>query len=306
MKLMMTGVSGRLGRAVVSEAQRQGISLVGIDIRAWPEDVEMPSCLEFHQGTLDDGDLMDRLLPGCEGIINSAGLHGEDLSRASHDAFIEANVAGVGRLLDQALKHGVKGVALSSTMEVLFGRTGNAAGLTMLDEESPVRCDSAYSTSKYLMEELGKCFARSNEISVASLRYMAFGYRSEKVGGPRLLSRLLPAHDAARAAILAATTPGLMGEVLNIGPQTPIGLRDVPLAMQDPAALVERFYPGAMRVLEGLRFKLDATDLLPATSIRKAHERLGWQPTWTFGAWLARAGWTPGNEGTGQEDLRVS
>jgi nucleoside-diphosphate-sugar epimerase len=286
MKLFMTGASGRLGRAVAQEAQRQGMTLVGVDIRGWPQGEEMPKCLQLHVGNALE--MVDRLMPGCDGVIHSAGLHGADLERATLAEFIEANVTGVARLLGKAREHGVKGVALSSTMEVLIGRSGTAGGLTVLDEESPVKCDSAYSTSKFLMEGLGACFAREHGLWIASLRYMAFGYSSEFAGGARLLSRLLPSQDAARAAILAATTPGLAGEVINIGPVSPITLEEVPEVLADPAGVLERHFPGAKGVLEARGNKVQASDLLPATSTRKAQERLGWSPSWTFAHWLER------------------
>lgn len=288
MKVFVTGACGRLGQAISALAQQRGIGLVGIDVRGWPVGQHKPSCLELHEGAMDDGALVDRLLPGCDAIINTAGLHGGDLERATLEDFIGANVAAVARLLERAVKHGVKGVALSSTMEVLIGHSGEEGGMTVLNEESPVRCDSAYSTSKHLMEELGHRFAREHHLSVASLRYMAFGYKSEGLGGVRLLSRLLPARDAASAAVLAATTPGLKGQVLNIGPETPIRLEDVSEILADPAAVVERYFPGAMRLLEARGIQVKPSDLLPVTNTSRARETLGWRASWTFAHWLAR------------------
>jgi nucleoside-diphosphate-sugar epimerase len=288
MKVFITGACGRLGQAVCALAQDRGIELVGIDVQGWPAGLQKPSCLELHEGAMDDGALIDRLLPGCDAIINAAGLHGGDLERATLEDFIGANVGAVARLLERAVKHGVKGVALSSTMEVLIGRSGEEGGMTVLNEESPVRCDSAYSTSKHLMEELGHGFAREHLLSIASLRYMAFGYKSEAAGGVRLLSRLLPARDAASAALLAATTPGLKGEVLNIGPETPIRIQDVPEILADPAGVVERYFPGATGLLEARGIKVKATDLLPVTSTQRAREILGWRASWTFAHWLER------------------
>jgi nucleoside-diphosphate-sugar epimerase len=290
MKLLVTGVSGRLGQAIALEAQRQGISLVGIDLKPWPADVEQPSCLEFHRVPLEDTATIDRLLVGCDGLINAAGLHGENIEGSTLEAFIRANVADVARLLDLAHKRGVKCAALSSTMQVLIGRSHKACGLTILDECSPVQCDTSYATSKLLMEQLGRYFALQTGMSVSSLRYMAFGYKSERRGGPTLLSRLLPSQDAARAAILAATTPGLAGEVFNIGPATPLTLDDVPAAIVDPVGTIEKYFPGASKVLQRLDFTVEPADILPATRIDKARRLLGWHPLLTFEEWLARSG----------------
>ena len=43
MKLFVTGVCGRLGRAIAQVAAGQGMDVVGIDIVPWPDDVEQPA-----------------------------------------------------------------------------------------------------------------------------------------------------------------------------------------------------------------------------------------------------------------------
>jgi UDP-glucose 4-epimerase len=291
MKLFVMGAAGRLGRAIAAEAQRQGIDIVGVDQVSWLADIPMPSCLSFHQGSLEDQSLLDRLLPGCDGVINAAGLHGGDLPRCGMDQFIHANVELTARLITAAQRHGVKAVALSSTMEVLMSRTSGPDAPTILDEEGPLRCDSPYSASKYLMEQLGRLCAHQTGLSISSLRFMAFGYGAENAGGPKLLSKLLHRQDAARAAILAATTPGLKGEVFNIGPLTPLSASDIPQALADPALVLEKYFPGCFAVLERLKIQLSSGDLFPATRIDKARRLLGWEPQWTFSTWLSSVGW---------------
>ncbi len=286
MKLFITGAAGRLGQAVATQAQHSGFTLIGIDMKPWPANVQMPKALQFHQSALDHTDLLDRLLPGCDGIISAAGLTGDHITTHTQDAFIEANVSAIARLLDKAVQHNIKGVALSSTMEVLIGRNGQASGPALLNESFPIQADSTYSISKCLMEELARRFARTHPISIASLRYMAFGYK----GGfnPRLLSRTLSAQDAARAAILACTTHGLPGEVFNIGPLSPLTPNDIPQAILNPGDLIERIYPRSTQTLLTAGFPpLQTSDLLPATSIQKACTLLNWRPIWTFPDWLA-------------------
>jgi nucleoside-diphosphate-sugar epimerase len=291
MKLFLTGACGRLGRAVVAEAADQGISVVGVDRVPWPEGEPKPQGLTLHIGSFDDSELIERLLPGCDAIINTAGMHGGDIATNDLGAFVQANVTGVARMLDQAMQFGVRSAVLSSTMEVVIGRDWYANGLGVVDEDTPARCDSIYSLSKYLMEELGKQYAKLYGISVASLRYMSFGYGDDRELGPFLLSRCVAARDVARACILAARRDDLQGEVFHIGPDSPLTNQDVHTGLINPEKVLEKHYPGSTEVLRNKNVELKTRCFWPVTSIRKAKLILGWQPGYTFEQWLLENDW---------------
>lgn len=293
MKLFVTGVCGRLGRAVTSMAQTLQIPIVGVDRGPWPLNTPRPEVLSFHQGDFDDQHLIDRLMPGCDGLINTAGLHGEYIDSCNLDQFIQSNVTQVNWLCERAQKHGLKAVALSSTMEVLFGRSGDHSSMQLYDESSSPNCDSIYSNSKLMMEQEAVGFASKTGLSIACLRFMGFGYNSKTPGGPRYLSKLLHSEDAASAAIAAATSRGLKGEVFNIASYTPLTKADVPAVWKNPGDLLERHYPGSVAILEKLDIKVQPSMLLPASRIDKAKKMLHWQPRWTFESWLHSQGWRP-------------
>jgi nucleoside-diphosphate-sugar epimerase len=275
---------------VAAEAEDQGIAVTGVDRLPWRGPAQN---VTFHEGLFEDAQLLDRLLPGCDGIIHTAGLHGGDL--ATHDlaSFVESNVAAVGRLLEQAHRHRVRGVALSSTMEVVLGRDWISHGLAVVDEDTAPQTDSAYSLGKLLMEQLARGVSSQTGLSVASLRFMAFGSGSDRRGGPGLLARALTARDAARAAIRAALRDDLRGEVIHIGPATPLTNADIAEAVVDPERALERHYPGAGSVLRRLGIPLTSENFWPVTRTRRAKLLLGWEPLVTFEQWLRENGWAP-------------
>jgi nucleoside-diphosphate-sugar epimerase len=294
MKLLVTGICGRLGRALAVEGIAQGHSVVGMDLVPWPQvKTPVPKGLEFVTGTYEDFPLMEKLLPGCHALIHTAGPHGSFVKKFTLAQFLHSNVESVGQVLEIAVKSGVRNVVLSSTMEVLIGRTWETSGIAFVDEDCPPRCDSAYSISRLLVEQLGREFSYLRKINIASLRYVAFGYGADRDLGPGLLARSLAPRDVARACLAAAAKDSLRGDVFHIGPQSPLTNTDIVAAMKDPAAVLEKYYPGAMNVLNANHCELSSDHFWPATSIRKAKLMLGWEPEYTFEKWLEEHGWKP-------------
>jgi nucleoside-diphosphate-sugar epimerase len=292
MKLFVTGICGRLGRAIAAEAPAQGHAVCGIDVKPWPaEKGPLPKGVDVHSGSYEDRPTVESLLPGCDAIIHTAGPHGELVNRLSLTGFLRSNVECVAELLEAAVRHGVRRVALSSTMEVLLGRDWSASGAAVVDEQSAPACDSAYSISRLLQEHMGREFSRLRGISIGSLRYMAFGDGEDRALGPSLLARSITAADTARACLAAVRIDSLRGDVFNIGPKTPLTNSDILAAATDPERVVEKYFPGAADILRASGYALRFDDFWPVTRIRKAELILGWEPRYTFERWLIEHGW---------------
>jgi UDP-glucose 4-epimerase len=292
MKLFVTGVCGRLGSAIAAEAPAQGHTVVGLDRVPWPTaKAPLPKGIEVIEGSYEDISTVERHLSGCDAIAHTAGPHGDYVKKLDLGGFLRSNVEGVARMLELSLRLGVRRVALSSTMEVLIGRDWTTSNAAVVDEESTPACDSAYSISRLLQEQLAKEFSRIHGVSIGSLRYMAFGYRPDKNLGPQLLARSLTPSDIARAVLRVASMDDLRGDVFNIGPKTPLTNQDIIAAKTNPEAVVERHFPGAVEVLKANGYKLTWDEFWPVTSIRKAKLILGWEPQYTFETWLGERGW---------------
>lgn len=291
LKIFVTGICGRLGRAIAFEANRNGHTIVGLDAQLWPTGQALPAGIDVIAGSYEDGDLVERLLPSCDALIHTAGPHGEQVGKLTLAEFLHSNVESVARLLETAARSGVRRAVLSSTMEILLGRDWTSSGATVVDEETAPKTDSPYSISRLLQEQLAREFSRSHGVSIASLRYMCFGYQPNDQLGTRLLARYLATIDAARAALRAASLDGFAGEVFHIGPKTPLTNQDIVQALSKPTEVLEKYFPGAMEVLDTRKAKLSSSAFWPVTSIRRARLGLGWEPSYAFEQWLLDNGW---------------
>jgi len=285
MKLFVTGLCGRLGKAIAEEAADQGLQVVGIDVVPWTGD-DLPEGIEFHRGSFEDFGFVEPLMHGCGGLIHTAGLHGGHLEESGLQEYLRVNVVSCAGLLEAALGAGIRRFALASTMEVPAGRDWNGVGATIIDENTEPRTDSAYSLSRRLVEDLGKEFARQHGVSVALLRLCGFGWMPDAELGPRLLARTLPSRDVGRAMICAVQKDGLVGELFVIAPKSPLTERDMIAAFSDPWEVIERHYPGAAAILESRGVELEHGNFYPVSNISKAEHILGWTPKMTFDRWL--------------------
>jgi UDP-glucose 4-epimerase len=292
MKILLTGASGLLGQAIVQAApgfaKKHSLSLefIGIDIR---EPAANTPNLEFHHGSYTDQALLEQLIPQCDAVVHTAALHGGCLKTHTPTEFIAENVGGLCTLLETCIKHQLRRVVFSSTMEILVGRDWYASGMQRLDEASPPRCDSIYSQSKLQGEHLGAYCARKFDIEFFALRYMNIeppGYHPLQ-----LLGRGNSASDVALANLHAVIAPPIEFEVLLVAPETPLTNQDIVRAQSDPQAVLEGYWPGATAILEQNGLKIGPLFFANPININKTKRILKWQPTTTFETWLISQGW---------------
>ena len=92
MTIALTGATGFVGRAVLDEAQRRGVTLRALTRRA------QPACegVQWVTGTLSDDTGLAQLVDGAEAVIHVAGL----TNSPDPADFHEANVVGTQKLLE--------------------------------------------------------------------------------------------------------------------------------------------------------------------------------------------------------------
>ncbi len=286
MKILLTGACGMLGRAIrrVCGAEHE---LVLFDTAAA---VVQAGGI---QASVTDAEAVDRAAQGCQAIIHTAAMHGAFYGKAPNAEFLRVNVLGAENLFQAALRHGIRRLALSSTLEVLIGWTGAAYGNAVLDESLPPRPDWIYPVSKLMVEQLSAFYAVHHGLEVVNLRYCGLHEKSQDELGFGLPARQLPATDAARANLLAATRPGLRNEVFIIAPDSPLTQQDSNDAVQgkDLWAILERHWPGCGAALRARGLEPKPQFFWPVTRIDKAKLMLGWQPEATFEKFLGSLGW---------------
>ena len=139
MKILVTGVSGYIGRAVAAEAVRQGVQTLGL-VRSKPQPPLL--CPFLIPSSWQDPVLLAKAMEGCNAVIHCAGLaHGKDGDMR------DTNVRLTRTLAEAALHAGVKRFVFLSSAAV-FGQKGRHA---LADAPIP---SSAYGQSKLDSERL--------------------------------------------------------------------------------------------------------------------------------------------------------
>jgi nucleoside-diphosphate-sugar epimerase len=286
MRILLTGACGTLGRAIRQLEEARQHTFVLFDT------AEQVLADGGVRASIADRDAVRRAAEGCDAVIHTAAMHGAFFGKASNAEFIATNVLGAEYLFAAAIEHGVRRLAMASSMEVLIGRDWDAYGTAVVDETLAPRPDWIYPVTKRQVEVLGSFYAQHHGLENVQLRYMGFSDAPVRKLGMLLLARYVTAADAARATLLAATVPGVRDEILHIGPDTPLTQRDTNDAQADPAGVLERRWPGSVDVLRKHDVPLRADLFWPVTRIDRARRVLGWQPRDTFELFLRELGWS--------------
>jgi len=154
MKLLVTGGAGFIGSNFVQYMleKHPDYEIVNLDALTYAGSLDnLKEVMDnprhkFVQGRIEGGDLVDRLMPGIDVIVNFAAESHVDRSIVEPQVFIKTNVLGTQVLLDAALHHRVKLFYQISTDEVYGAlKLGSTDRFT---EESHLRPNSPYSASK--------------------------------------------------------------------------------------------------------------------------------------------------------------
>lgn len=199
------------------------------------------SRLTFVRGDTCSGDLLRHLLPGQDAVVHFAAESHVDRSLENGTAFVQSNVLGSHRLMEEALEARVKTVVHVSTDEV-YGSIESGAWT----ETEPLLPNSPYSASKASSDLLARAYHRTHGLDVRVTR-CANNYGShqhvEKLiplfitnllrglsvplyGDGQNIREWLHVSDHCRAIQLVLTR-GRAGEVYNIGGGTAITNRDM-------------------------------------------------------------------------------
>lgn len=106
MKILITGSSGRIGRAIFA-ALSERHTIVGLD--------RTPFSTTAVIGDVTDAALLERAMEGVDAIIHTAALHAPHVGLATDAEFHRINVDGLQTLLEQARRNGVRRLVYTST-----------------------------------------------------------------------------------------------------------------------------------------------------------------------------------------------
>lgn len=164
-KIVVTGGSGKAGRAVVRELLEHGYEVLNVDL-APSGDALAP----FLKADLTDLGQTIEALHGAAGVVHLAAIPAPGLQ--SEEVTFRVNMASTYNVFSAATMLGLKRVVWASsetTLGLPFDREQPA--YVPIDEDHPLYPESSYALSKVLSEEMARQFNRWSGVPFAGLRF---------------------------------------------------------------------------------------------------------------------------------------
>jgi UDP-glucose 4-epimerase len=276
-RALVTGASGRLGRAVVEDLMAHGCEVIAADRR--PPEVAVPGARRVELELGDVGQVAGALA-GCDGVVHLGAIpapHGH-----ADEVVFGNNTRCTFGVLQAAALVGVRRAVIASSISALgtaYPPTPRLPLYAPLDEAHPLLPADPYALSKEVDERTGEMFHRRTGMAVAALRFTMVtlpGQAAERAGRHRaargadaqILWSYVDVRDAAAACRLALEAAGPGFEAFNVTAADT--LSDLPT--ED---LLRRHAPSIE-----LRSPIPGT--ASAVSCEKARTLLGYEPRHTW------------------------
>ena len=159
-RVLLTGSSGRIGRAAAAELVRRGHDVRGFDR------VPTPILKDMVVGTLTDRAAIDRATAGRDTLIHLAATP-DDVDDFVGD-LMPNNLLGTYHILESAQKAGIRRLILASSGQVVW--------YERLTTTKPIGVDTQptprhwYAAGKLFLEGAGRAFAEKFGLSVLAVR----------------------------------------------------------------------------------------------------------------------------------------
>jgi nucleoside-diphosphate-sugar epimerase len=188
-RVVVTGSSGKLGRAVVDHLVEHGWEVVAIDRVPSPRDdvaSSVADLTDFGQAVEAVSGIDDRH-DGVDAVVHLAAIPAPGL--APNAATFANNMTASYNVYSAALRAGVRKIVWASSETVLGLPFDEPPPYVPVDEEYPPRPNSTYSLVKTLEEELARQLCRRHpDLSMTGLRFSNVMYPEDYA--------LFPGYDA--------------------------------------------------------------------------------------------------------------
>lgn len=295
-KILITGADGFIGSHLTEYLVTRGY-----DVRAfvlynsfnswgWLDtlDHEIRKDLDVFTGDIRDPYGVREAMKGCGVVLHLAALIAIPYSYHSPDTYVDVNIKGTLNILQAARDLGVQKVVHTSTSEV-YG----TARYVPIDEKHELQGQSPYSASKIGADQMALSFYRSFNTPVAVLRpFNTYGPRqSARALIPTVISQIATGQrqihlgnleptrdftyveDTVKGFEAVAASDDALGNVINIGSNFEISVRDTALA-------IARVMGKEIDLVEDnrrIRPEKSEVERLYACT-QKAQKILGWNP----------------------------
>lgn len=158
-RVLVTGSSGRVGRAAVAELLRRGHIVRGFDL------TPTRGLADCVIGTLADRAALDRAMENVECVIHLAATPDDDDFLAS---LLPNNIVGLFHTMEAARFAGVRRMVVASSGQVNWWQ--QFTGPFPIRPEDPVSPKAWYAATKMFMESIGRTYVEMHGMSVIVAR----------------------------------------------------------------------------------------------------------------------------------------
>lgn len=298
---LVTGGAGFIGSHLAEELVKRGENVRVIDNFFSGKAENMASFIndvEFYEGDIRDEELLKKIMPGVDYVLHHAAVASVPRSVENPEESTEVNVMGTLNVLRRAAENKVK--------RLVYAGSSSAYGNSDTEKKSELEAPdpiSPYAVTKLAGEYYCRSFAYIYGLETVVLRY--FNVFGERQDPKSLYSAVIPLFCAAakegrpatiygtgrqtrdftyvknnvEANLLAAKTPGISGEVINIACGRTVDLIELHSAIN---RIMGKDLPPVMappRVGDVMHSSADIT---------KAKKLLGYEPKFSFEEGLAK------------------
>jgi nucleoside-diphosphate-sugar epimerase len=171
-KVVVTGGSGKAGRAVVHDLLEHGHAVLNVDLA--PPVEPAPGSTFLPADLTDYGQTLEALsgtgvFPGIEAVVHLAALPSPTV--ATPDVVFRTNVTSTHTVFAAAVRLGLRRIVWASSETTLGLPFDRPPDYAPVDEEHELRPESSYALSKVLGEEMARQFSRWSGIPIVGLRF---------------------------------------------------------------------------------------------------------------------------------------
>lgn len=250
-QLLVTGTSGRIGRAIWTRLQQRGDDPRGLDRNMGP-------AVQWLADIRDEA-MLTRACAGVDAIVHTAALHAPHVGHVPDAEFQRINVDATRRLLDTAARAGVPRIVFTSTT-ALYGDASQTPGSAVwVDEGLTPQPRTIYHQTKIAAETLLREAAEQGGPSVRILRMSRCFPEPANAMAVLRLHRGIDARDVAEAHARAVVHDGPAHATFVISGATPFLREDLQALAHDAPAVIARRVPALAAAFAARGWSMPAT-----------------------------------------------
>ncbi|MGC9975265.1 MAG: NAD-dependent epimerase/dehydratase family protein [Syntrophales bacterium] len=229
MLIFITGATGAIGPRVVHALYNAGYGIRAFSVDA-PAKGILPPHVEVIIGDVTNKVDVESAMQGADAVVHLAALlHIVDPPPEMRKKYERVNIGGTARVVEAAIKAGVKRIVLLSTIAVY----GHSHGC-VLNEMSPTHPDTFYAETKLAAEKIVLNAMDADRKPLGTVLRLGAVYGSRIKGNYERLTHALARNrfipvgnglnrrtlvydkDVGRAAVLAVSHPAAVGRIFNV------------------------------------------------------------------------------------------